>query len=56
MTAQILTLHRQQGDTRCRPSLPRSARSMTLLWRTIRRIVEAVGWITVTGLILGHMP
>ncbi len=56
MTAQILTLHPQQGETRCRPSLPRSPRSATVLWRTIRRIVETVGWITVIGLILGHMP
>jgi hypothetical protein len=42
MTAQILTLHRQQGETRCRPSVTRSPRSATLLWRTIRRIVETV--------------
>ena len=56
MTAQILPLHPQQGETHCRPSVTRSARSTTLLWRTIRRIVETVGWITILGLILGHMP
>jgi hypothetical protein len=56
MTAQILTLHPQQGQTRCHPSLACSPRSATLLWRTIRRIVETVGWVTVMGLILGHMP
>ena len=56
MTAQILTLHPQQGQARCRPSLPRSPRSATGLWRTIRRVVEVVGWITVIGLIAGHIP
>ncbi len=56
MTAQILTLHSQQGQTRCRPSLACSPRSATVLWRTIRRIVETVGWITVIGLIVGHVP
>ncbi len=55
MTAEILMLHTQQGETRCRPSVTRSPRSATLLWRTIRRIVETVGWITVIGLIIGHM-
>ena len=56
MTAQILPLHRQQDQTLCHPPLPRSLRPANLLWRTIRRIVETVGWITVTGLILGNMP
>ncbi len=56
MTAQILTLHPQQGQARCRPSLTRSPRSAAGLWRIVRRIVEMVGWITVTGLIAGHMP
>ena len=55
MTAEILMLRPQQGESHCRPSLPRSARSATLLWRTIRRIVETIGWITVLGLILGNI-
>ena len=56
MTAQILTLHPRQGETRRRPSVTRSARAMTHLGRIIRRIVEAVGWFMVIGLTLGHMP
>ncbi len=55
MTAQILTLHPQQGETRCRPSVTRSLRSATHLWRIVRRIVELIGWITISGLIIGHM-
>ena len=56
MTAEILMLRPQQGRACCRPSLALSPRSAAGLWRTIRRVVEVVGWITVIGLILGHMP
>lgn len=55
MTAEILSLHPGQGDQPSRPSLSFSARSMGGLWRVIRRIVEAVGWLTIFGLIAGHM-
>lgn len=55
MAAHILPLHHRQRKYHCRPSPGLSGRSAAGFWHTFRGIVEAVRWITVIGLILGHI-